>query len=450
MQSNTGHDSSSPPHLPKLVVAGPMLAPAVPTSVEAMGIDKGVLIDLLLKLASDPPNFTTEWARQRLHLPFTIAHELLEELHGHLMLDVLGNAGVFGYRYIVTDRGRERARQALDVSRYVGPAPVSLEAYTAMLEWQLQQSPPVLPGQITEVVAELVLPPDVIQTAGLAVSSGRSLFLFGPSGNGKTSLAKLLHRALQGDLWIPHCIGIDHSIIRVFDPRWHQVTSQEYQSATIDQRWVRIGRPFILVGGEATAESFELTYSPVLRFYEAPMHMKANGGTFLIDDFGRERMHPQELLNRWITPLEYRVDYLTLQTGQKIQVPFLQMLMLATNLDPNKVMDPAFLRRMGYRVYLGYPSAEQYRAIAERYAARQGMTIAPHLITRLLERYAAERRLLRSCEPRDLIERARDYCHYLKRSLVLDEETLDRAWLGYFGDPRASEWIGQPESQPKR
>lgn len=450
MVNNEEKELRTPPHLPKLVPFGDSMAPAAPTRVEQLDIDKGVLIDLVLKQAFTLPSFTTDWARQQVQLPFQIIHDVLEELRNHLMLDVLGEAGAFGYRYAITDRGREQARRALEISGYVGPAPVGLNAYTALLQWQIERFPAVLPERVADVVANLVLPPEVVRTAGMAVSSGRSLFLFGPSGNGKTSLARMLHQALQGELWIPHCIGLDSSIIRVYDPRWHQPCLPTGQPGAIDQRWVCIRRPFIIMGGEATTESFELTYSPVLRFYEAPLHLKANGGTFLIDDFGRERMRPQELLNRWITPLEYQIDYLTLQTGQKIEVPFLQMLMMATNLDPNKLMDPAFLRRMGYRLYLGYPSADQYGKILRRYAQRRGVEVAPHLICRLIDRYHAEGRLLRACEPRDLVERARDYCRYQKHPLELTEEALDQAWLGYFGDPRASEWMAQPESQPKR
>jgi hypothetical protein len=293
----------------------------------------------------------------------------------------------------------------------------------------------------------LVLPDHVLQVGGMATASGRSLFLFGPPGNGKTSLGRLLHRALQGEIWVPYCIGVESSIIRVYDDGWHEAAAPLDQARTADQRWVRVRRPFVTVGGEATLNSFELTYSPIHRFYEAPLHFKANGGTFLIDDFGRERMDPHDLLNRWITPLEHRCDYLTLQTGQKIEVPFQVLLILATNLDPNSFMDPAFLRRIGYRLYLGNPTREQYGQIFERYARRSGVAVPPGLVERLLERYRAERRPFRSCEPRDLIERARDYCTYRDRPLELTEETLNTAWVGYFGNRAAMDEHAEAEEQ---
>jgi hypothetical protein len=187
------------------------------------------------------------------------------------------------------------------------------------------------------------------------------------------------------------------------------------------------------VGGELTLEHFDLTFSAAARYYEAPVHLKANGGLFVVDDFGRERIQPQQLINRWITPLEHQIDYLTLHTGQKIQVPLKLMLILATNLSPESVTDPAFLRRLGYRLHLGEPAPEQYARIFERYAGDQGVAAAPDLIARLLDRYRAEGRELRCCEPRDLIERAGDICKYRGRPLELSDEVMNLAWIGYFG-----------------
>src|SRR5262249_40851520 len=241
-----------------------------------------------------------------------------------------------------------RAARLLEVSGYVGPAPVSLAAYATFLDWQLARSARVTPDRVATALAGLVLTPEAARVAGLAVSSCRSLFVFGPPGNGKTSLGQMLHDALPGDLWVPHCVAVDGSIIRVYDPQLHRpAAAPPEQPRAVDQRWVRVRRPLIVAGGETTLASFDLAYSPSLRYYEAPLQVKANGGTLLVDDFGRQGVDPHALLNRWIIPLEHQVDYLTLHTGQRFQVPFRQMLIIATNLKPEDVTDPAFLRRMG-------------------------------------------------------------------------------------------------------
>jgi hypothetical protein len=430
-----GGSAASLPDLPRLTPIAGGSAPAAPGDPRDTGLDPLTLNNLVLKAAYTVPQFTAEWAARRLHLPQTLVTEVLEQHRTDHLLEVLGQAGPFGFRYAITARGRERAERLLEVSGYVGPAPVTLASYTAMMQWQLAHAPAVTTQDVANALSELVLRDQDALLAGLAASSGRSLFIFGPPGNGKTSIGRMLHRALLGDLWIPYCIGIEEHIIRVFDPQLHHPSEAALEEPwAIDQRWVRIRRPLIVGGGEMTLASFDLSYSAAQRFYEAPLHLKANGGTFLIDDYGRQRVEPQELLNRWIIPLEHQIDYLSLQTGQKIQVPFLQMLIIATNLDLEAVTDPAFLRRMGYRLYLGEPTPEHYSQIFERCAQRQGIPVPPDLVVRLLERYHGEKRELRACEPRDLIERARDICRFTGRPLALDDEVMRLAWSGYFGD----------------
>lgn len=417
-----------------LASIGEGLSPRAPNRLEETGVDPAVLSDLALKLAYTVPRLTTEWAAQKLHLSIPLVEELLQQLTRLRLVEILGQSGALTHRYAISQRGSEQASRLMEICGYIGPAPVSLGSYSAALEQQLAGFPEIVPSQVEDAVSELVLPAEAVQMAGLALSSGRTLFLHGPPGNGKTSLARLMHRALQGDLWIPHAIAIDSNIIRVFDPQCHMPAAVPGgEPWRIDQRWVRIRRPLIVSGGELTIESLDLVYSPSLRYYEAPLHVKSNGGVFLIDDFGRQRVDPHQLLNRWIIPLEHQTDHLSLHTGRQIQVPFRQMLIIATNLDPRVVTDAAFLRRMGYRLYVNLPTAESYTRIFERYAARCELAIPEGLIPRLLDRYRAEGRELRACDPHDLIDRVRDICRYTRTAPVLNPDLLDLAWIGYFG-----------------
>ncbi len=422
------------PHLPPMHRVGDLVAPKAPQDLAAAGLEEGALTDLAMKLAYTVARFSTDSVAKRLHLSLSLVGDVLQQLcHDGLVEETLRTAAGRSH-YRITDRGREHAARALEVCGYVGPAPVHLQAYAAMLRWQFANTPQVLPEHVTTALSGLVLSSKAMQMAGLAVSSGRSLFVYGPSGNGKSSVGRQIHAALSGDYWIPHCISVGNTIIRVFDDQVHQRADGGGERASaIDHRWVRIHRPLVVVGGELTLDLLDLVYSPTLRYYEAPPHLKANGGVFLVDDFGRERVSPEQLLNRFITPMEYQIDYFTLSTGQKIQLPLRHVLIIATNLDPATVTDPAFLRRMGYRLYLGPPTPEQYARIFQLYAQRLGASIASEVIERLLERYRAQNRELRSCEPRDLIERARDICQFQGKPLELTAKVLDLAWTGYFG-----------------
>lgn len=421
-------------YLPKMTLTDDGYAPEAPVNVNDTGLDESILLDLALKIAHVNSQITTNGVAEYIMLPRTITAVLLDKLRASALLETHGQDENFGYRYSISKRGREMATRLLENNGYIGPAPVSFESYKAMLEWQIEQSLPVSSGMIKEALSALVVPEDVLSVAGLAISSGRSLFMSGPPGNGKTSIGRSLHNALGGTLWIPHCIAVENNIIRIFDSHCHNTvehSSRKHQA--IDRRWIKINRPFIVAGGEMTLESLDLAYLPALKFYEAPLHMKANGGTFLIDDFGRQRVEPEALLNRWIIPLEHQIDFLTLHTGQKIQVPFLLRLIIATNLEPKEVTDPAFLRRLGYRVRINTPTEEMYAEIFRQYASSLKVGTTQAVIEHVLGRYRSTQREMRACEPRDLIERVRDICKHTAQEFHLSTELLDISWNGYFG-----------------
>lgn len=425
------------PDLPELVRVGDLIAPKAPQELVADGSEQRELADLLVRLAFTVPRLTTEWAARQLHLSVPVVDKLLEKLAFEGQVEQLWQTSQGHAHYKITVQGREQAARLMELCGYVGPAPVRLEAYTAMLRWQFANTPPVQPENVQAALSGLVLPPKAAQFAGLAASSGRSLFVYGPPGNGKSSLGRQIQAALPGDYWVPYAISVGESVIRLFDPHLHQRVETPRPDA-LDQRWVRVRRPLVVVAGELTLELLDLIYIPSSRYYEAPPHLKANGGVFLVDDFGRERVSPEQLLNRFITAMEHQIDYFTLRTGQKIQMPLRHVLIIATNLSPEKVTDPAFLRRMGYRVYLGPPTQEQYARIFRQYAQKQGVTVPDDVIDDLLERYRAQERELRACEPRDLIERARDICRFHGRPLELTPKVLDLAWAGYFGEEGGS------------
>jgi len=302
-----------------------------------------------------------------------------------------------------------------------------------MVSQQAQAREIVTPWMVKNALSELVLPEQTMVTLGLVASSRQSLFMFGESGNGKTSIAVALHSTLQGEVWIPHAVEVDGQIIKVFDQHCHLPVEINGDDAN-DKRWIKIRRPLVMVGGEMTIETMDLIYSSTTRYYEAPFQLKANGGTLIIDDFGRQRVNPVDLLNRWIIPLERGTDYLTLHTGKKIEVPFEQLLIFATNLDIQGLVDEAFLRRMGYRLYVAPPTRDLYSAIFKKVLETNGIFFDPKLLDFLLQRYKNERRPLRCCEPRDLIQRFLDICRYYDQPPVLTTELLDLAWVNYFGE----------------
>jgi predicted ATPase with chaperone activity len=375
-----------------------------------------------------------------MRLPIPLIEELLLEMARDHFLEILGLESPSNHRYAVAGRGHERVSRLLQASSYAGPAPVTLQAYAAMISCEKQRFPEITLDDVRASLSDLVLAADQTLVVALAVTSGRSLFLWGPTGNGKTAVAHAVHRAQQGALWIPHCIDVGGEVIQVYDPHVHQQVPIELNSPwEADQRWVRIRRPLIVAGGEMTLDSIELSFSPTLGLYELPLHAKANGGTFVIDDFGRQRVDPTALLNRWIVPMEHGFDYLTLRSGRKIVVPFDHLLIVATNIQPDKVIDAAFLRRLGYRAEITYPDEERYCQIFRDYAKQLGWQVPADVLPHVLQRYRDEGRELRACEPRDLLNRVGDICRMQHQPLQLTRPLLDIAWSGYFGTPQRAD-----------
>lgn len=434
-RSAAGATRAKDPSLPTLCRIGDLIAPKAPHKIPAAGLQDHALTDLVVRLAYTVPRFTTETVCKQLHLSSALTGEVLEKLCFDGLVEQLWQTTQASAHYKISDQGKEHAKRLNDMCGYVGPAPVSQEAYAAMLRYQFNNTPQVKPKDVESALTSMVLSERAAELAGLGVSSGRSLFIYGPPGNGKSSLGRLIHAALPGDYWIPYALSVGETVIRMFDPQLHQRVELPAEFAdSIDQRWVRVRRPIVIVGGELTLDLLDLVYIPSVKYYEAPPHLKANGGVFLVDDFGRERVSPEQLLNRFITPMEHQIDYFTLRTGQKIQLPLRHVLIIATNMSLDKVTDPAFLRRMGYRIYLGAPTEADYRRIFTTYAEKQGVTVSDEILEEVMGRYQRQNRELRACEPRDLIERARDICRFHGKPLELTPKVLDLAWSGYFGD----------------
>jgi predicted ATPase with chaperone activity len=408
------------------------LVPPVPLNADSTQLDFGFLADLALKTVYADANTTTERAAERLRLAMPVAEELLQHLYREKFVEIRGLISFGNHRYGLLDRGWQRAQQLLQMNGYIGPTPVSLPAYTEMVIRQSAARDPIEPQSVHSAMSGLVLPEGTVQTLGLVANSRRSLFMTGPSGNGKTTIATALHTAQHGEIWIPHAIEVDGQVIKIFDLHNHQPVPVN-DIGRHDERWIRIKRPIVIVGGEMTIETMDLIYSSTVRFYEAPFQMKSNGGTLVIDDFGRQRVDPHDLLNRWIVPLEGRVDYLTLHTGKKIEVPFEQLLIFATNLDPSDLVDDAFLRRMGYRLYVNAPDREMYAAIFQRFVEVSGFDYDPKHLEYVFQLYETDKRPLRGCEPRDLILRCADLCKYENRPMALSNELIHLAWKNYFG-----------------
>jgi len=415
-------------------------APPMPTSLADTGLSVGQVEQLLIKTLHDG-ELTGLAVADRMRLPYSILEPLIERLRAERLIEVRGGggSGTSSYRYALTDLGRDRAQQYFENSLYAGAAPVPLASYVAYMNALTAARGFMDRDRLAQGFAHLIISETVLEQLGPAVNAGKAVFLYGAPGNGKTVIAEGMGRTLGGDMFVPYAIDVDGHIVTMYDPIIHHAIEEDAQSSSIitqkaeDRRWVRIRRPVVMVGGELTLDMLDLRFNPMSKFYEAPIQLKANGGVFLVDDFGRQKQRPQDLLNRWIVPLESRIDFLTLHTGKKFQVPFDVLTVFATNLDPDSLADEAFLRRIPYKIPITDPSLDEFTRIFELNCRRRRMRFHRVMVAYLQRRhYAPVGRALRACHPRDLLDQVTALCRYRGIEPVITRELLDAACASYF------------------
>ncbi|MBN1259826.1 MAG: ATP-binding protein [Anaerolineae bacterium] len=415
--------------------------PPAPRNVQETGLNMGFLTELALKILYFESYMSGRELSNRMALPFAgVINQVLEFLKRERLCEVRGAAGMSGfseatYEYVLTARGREMARDAQERSQYADAAPVPLDVYNASVRAQGLKDVTVHKRHLRHALSHLVLNETTFEQVGPAVNSGRSIFLFGHPGNGKTSIAEAVGSLLmEGDIFVPYAVEVEGQIIKIFDNVNHIVSEDsDAGHRGLDMRWVHIRRPFIVVGGELTLESLDLVYDIDNKYYESPFQMRANGGILLIDDFGRQQVRPRDLLNRWIVPLEKRIDFLTLHTGRKIEIPFEVLIVFSTNLAPKDLVDEAFLRRIRHKIEVGDPDWDGFREIFKRVCEGRKIAWDDRALAYLIqEHYIKAHRAPRACHPRDLLDQIIDIARYLNVPPSLSKELIDRAAQAYF------------------
>lgn len=438
---------------------GRRVGPPKPKSLADIGLSSAQLGEMILRSLYLQGSLTGFELAGELRLPYGLVDEPLRFLIDEKCLEVTSGQ-VFGrisYRFQLTDLGRTRAREAFEQCRYVGPAPVKLSDYVDYCRKQSVAGIPCHEEQLRAAFDGLVIRDGLLDELGPAVCSGRSIFLHGPSGNGKTTVAKGLGKLLKefgGDIFIPYAIQAEGAIITLFDPTIHRPTDEkEISGANVagrptaasgsieqdelwDLRWRRIRRPVVITGGEMTLSMLDLKYSSVSNYYQAPVHIKANGGVFLVDDFGRQIVSPKDLLNRWIVPLEEKIDYLTLATGKKIQVPFEQLSIFSTNLDPSELVDAAFLRRIRHKIEIGPPDEAQFKLIFASHCQQQGIEFEETALDELFAEYYDKGKESRASDARDIVETLISIAMYRDVEPQMTAENVREAAARFFGTVR--------------
>ena len=436
---STGPQSTGPKE--RYVLTANTEEPFIPREPETLyetGLTETLLEELILRYLLARGEASGRHISDQIKLPFRLLDPILSRLKQEQLTTYRGATSINDYIHLITDAGRERARAYNHKTTYYGAAPVSLKEYIESVKHQSIEDQRPTEVDLRRAFSDLLVDNKLLERLGPAVNSGRGMFLFGYPGNGKTSIAERITSAFGKYIWIPRALLIDGEIIRLFDPMLHvlETPSQPHgwlNNSQIDQRWLRIRRPTVVAGGELTMSMLEITRNSESKINEAPMQMKSNCGVLLIDDFGRQRMSVDELLNRWIVPLEKRYDYLNMVSGKKTQVPFDQLVIFSTNLEPKDLVDEAFLRRIPYKIEVLDPSEESFRKLFEIMCQKLTIPYRPAVIDYLVEKYYKEaKRPFRNCHPRDLLMQVRNYCLYKTKPLDLLPEYFDYAAENYF------------------
>jgi len=423
-----GYDSDD-----EFVKSEPASGPAYrPQSLAALDVRQAILEDLALKTLYLSGSCSVLELSNRTRLSYEVASELFSHMRAEMLCQVTGMTGNVP-QIAITSQGRSRAVDLLAQSHYSGAAPVSFDSYTEQTRKQSVKKMEVHAADVKRAFSSLVIGSEILRQLGTALNSGSSVFLYGPPGTGKTTVAEALSRVLAEDeVWIPYAVEVDGSIITIYDPSIHKRVP-ESEPANHDARWVLCNRPAVLVGGELTAEMLDLQFNPSTKFYVAPAQMKANNGVLIIDDFGRQRIRPDELLNRWVVPLDRRIDFLTLAGGKKIEVPFEMLIVFASNMDPAELVDPAFLRRIQTKIKIGEVSDEQFAEIFRRVAVDKKVPYDTGIPSELIEFiHVGMKQELRSCYPRDIVNQVCWAAQYEGRQPFIDRPALRRAIDAYF------------------
>lgn len=416
--------------------------PPAPSDMDDTGLPVLFLVELALKTFFQTGQLRLWDLKEHLKLPIAVIEPLVSFMRAEHLCEVQQRgAGEREVAHGLTDLGRSRAQSALKTNQYVGPAPVPLSDYVAQIERQSVRDLHIGRDAVRQAFEGVVIADSLLDQIGPALNSERAIFIHGPSGSGKTFAAEHLFGVLGGSVYIPYAIALDNEVIQVFDPLIHKPIADHDKEErhldrrySYDERWILCRRPVVMTGGELTLAMLDLQLDRHSHFYSAPPQLRANNGLLVIDDLGRQLVSPRDLLNRWIVPLDRRVDYLALHNGKKFQVPFDMTLIFSTNLSPDDLADAAFLRRLGYKIYVGAVDESQYQKIFRRACTRLGVPYSDSAFDHLLrELHGKSGRPLLACYPEDIVSKARDRAHYEGSPPVLSDDFLDWAWVNYFG-----------------